>query len=203
MYKIYCNEHQLVLASNPPDCHDDWTLVARYHGKPKALFPILDAMEKRSGQEQVWLFHDDLQRLWHDFSNLFTRVDAAGGVVVNPLGEILVIYRRGVLDLPKGKLEHGETLEDAAVREVAEETGLKDLKRGQLAGETWHLFKEKKKRFLKHTTWYWMEADQADLVPQTEEGIEDVRWIRPETYAHSGISTFRNIRDMVTEAFGL
>ncbi|MCF8236555.1 MAG: NUDIX hydrolase [Saprospiraceae bacterium] len=203
MYKIYCNDHQLVLASHPPESADDWTLVTRYHGKPKSMFPILDAMEKRSGQEQVWLYHEDMSVLWHDFKHLFTLVEAAGGIVLNPLGEILVIYRRGYLDLPKGKLETGESFPEAAEREVKEETGLRDLKCGGPAGETWHLFKEKKRRFLKYTAWFWMEADQAELIPQAEEGIEDVRWIRPETYANSGNSTFRNIRDMMNVAFEL
>ncbi len=203
MYKIYCNEHQLVLASSPPDVREEWTLVAQYHGKPKSMFPILDAMEKRSGQEQVWLYHEDLALLWHDFKHLFTGIGAAGGLVLNPSGELLVIYRRGVLDLPKGKLEEGETVKEAAVREVKEETGLRDLKCGDLAAETWHLYKEKKKRILKHTAWFWMDADQLDFVPQTEEDIEEVRWIQPETYVNTHISTFRNIRDMVTIAFRL
>lgn len=193
----------MVLAANPPESNDGWTLVTRYHGKPKSMFPILDALEKRSGREQVWLYDQDLDRLWSDFRQLFTQVEAGGGVIVNPAGEILIIYRRGVLDLPKGKQEDGETLMQTAIREVKEETGLRELVCGKFLGETWHLFKEKKCRFLKHTDWFWMQADQDDLTPQSEEGIEEVRWIAPELYVNSEKQTFRNIRDMVSEAFGL
>ena len=202
MYKIYCNEHQLVLSSREPDSPEDWSLVARYHGKAKLFFPILDAMEKRTGQEQIWVYHENVEELWAVFLGLFVRVEAAGGLVFNSQGQILVIFRRNVLDLPKGKLEPGETEVEGACREVMEETGLRQVTCGPKLGETWHIFREKKKRMIKHTVWYEMSADQVELVPQTEEGIQDVRWIAPEDYLISNFSTFRNIRDMIRDTLG-
>lgn len=201
MYKIYCNEHLLVLADHLPESAGDWTLVSRYRGKPKTFFPFLDAFEKRSGREQVWLYHEDLDRLWSDFRQLFTVVEAGGGLVRNPAGEILVIYRKGVLDLPKGKQEPGEGMKETAIREVMEETGLTHVVCGDYLGETWHLFKEKKRRFLKHTDWFLMAAEQQHVVPQKEEGIEEVTWMSPETYLNAEKQTFRNIRDMVRDIF--
>ncbi len=193
----------MVLAANPPESAEGWTLVTRYHGKSKSIFPILDSLEKRSGREQVWLYDSDLDRLWSDFRQLFTVVEAGGGLIVNSTGEMLVIYRRGILDLPKGKQEPGESMMQTAIREVMEETGLRELTCGLFVGETWHLFKEKKHRYLKHTDWFWMKADQSDFTPQAAEGIEDVRWISPTLYVNSEKQTFRNIRDMVSEAFRL
>jgi 8-oxo-dGTP pyrophosphatase MutT (NUDIX family) len=51
-------------------------------------------------------------------------IKAGGGIVVNEQNEVLLIYRRGKWDLPKGKLDDGETIEECALREVKEETGL-------------------------------------------------------------------------------
>ena len=200
MYKIYCNEHQLVLSSKEPDLPEDWSLVARYHGKSKFFFPILDAMEKRAGQERIWVIHEQVDELWEIFLGLFTRIEAAGGLVFNPQGQILVIFRRNVLDLPKGKLEPGETPQQGACREVMEETGLQQVTCGPWLQDTWHIFKEKKKRMIKHTVWFQMSANQDQLVPQAEEGIQDARWIYPNDYLSSSFSTFRNIRDMIEDA---
>src|SRR3982751_3416807 len=67
----------------------------------------------------------DLEALKKEFWKKFKIVKAGGGLVVNEENKILMIFRRGKWDLPKGKLDKGETLEQCAVREVEEETGLK------------------------------------------------------------------------------
>jgi 8-oxo-dGTP pyrophosphatase MutT (NUDIX family) len=105
---------------------------------------------------------------------------AAGGLVYNEKDELLMIFRRGKWDLPKGKLDDGESIEDCAVREVIEETGLTTVIRGDLIGITYHQYFDQwiKEEVIKETHWYRMHApgDQ-QLIPQTEEDIELIKWV--------------------------
>ena len=99
-------------------------------------------------------------------------------MVQNEQGEILSIFRLGHWDLPKGKLEEGESLEENAVREVEEETGIQNIQLGAFLGHTYHTYTSKKgKRLLKDTAWYKMYSQDQKLTPQTEEGIEQVTWM--------------------------
>jgi 8-oxo-dGTP pyrophosphatase MutT (NUDIX family) len=122
---------------------------------------------------------DDLS-LFKDFMiNEFKSVPAAGGLV-RKHGELLVIKRHGLWDIPKGKIEKGEKKKDAAVREVEEECGVK-VKLGEKIGKTLHLYKMKGKYAFKYTHWYRMTIlSEKDMKPQKSEGIEDVRWMSQE-----------------------
>lgn len=70
---------------------------------------------------------------------LYEPIDAGGGVVENEAGDILMIYRRGKWDLPKGKRDDGEDIAQCALREVAEETGLQQLQLGEKICDTYHI----------------------------------------------------------------
>lgn len=112
-----------------------------------------------------------------EFVKAFTLIQAGGGVVRNAKGRILFIKRRGKWDLPKGKLEKGEDIQECSLREVSEETGIKKLK---LLGKriiTYHIYKQDEQWCLKETHWYNMYCDhKEDLCPQTEEDIEICAW---------------------------
>ena len=108
-------------------------------------------------------------------------VTAAGGLVVRQKkGEIrlLLIYRRGAWDLPKGKIDKGETIEACAVREVQEEVGIKELRILAPAGTTVHGYPEGKRFMVKRTWWYFMETPERSFTPEKREGIEKVKWKR-------------------------
>ena len=110
---------------------------------------------------------------------LYTIIEAAGGVIQNYANELLMIYRLGVWDLPKGKVDKGETLRVTAEREVMEECNIK-VKVGAKAGTTWHNYTRKGKCILKKTTWYHMVCtDDSDMLPQQEEDIEAIEWKTP------------------------
>jgi len=107
-------------------------------------------------------------------------ITAAGGIVLNPENELLFIYRRGKWDLPKGKLDEGETIPECAVREVEEETGIRNILLGNFIGITKHEYFDEwvKADVLKETHWYEMKIEtNQTLIPQTEEDIEDIKWI--------------------------
>jgi 8-oxo-dGTP pyrophosphatase MutT (NUDIX family) len=124
------------------------------------------------------LLHKDLNKLKKAFFKHFTLIKTGGGLVVNNDEQILMIFRRGKWDLPKGKIDKGETLEHCAIREVEEETGLKNINLGEKITTTYHTYTEFGKRILKESHWYKMQCttDQK-LVPQADEDITDIKWV--------------------------
>lgn len=105
---------------------------------------------------------------------------AAGGVVSNPDDERLMIFRNGRWDLPKGHVEKGETIVWAAMREVEEETGAKNLAADRCIAKTYHIYYMDGRWILKQTAWYDMITFSTVLTPQTEEGIEKAVWVTRE-----------------------
>lgn len=106
-------------------------------------------------------------------------VRAAGGIVRNDEGKILMIFRRGVWDFPKGKVESGEGNKEAAVREVLEETGVECRITNPVPFSVFHTYDTYGPKMLKETLWYKMEAVTGEVKPQTEEQIEQVVWVEP------------------------
>ncbi len=105
----------------------------------------------------------------------FTIIKAAGGLVKEGKN-ILMIYRLKRWDLPKGKLDKGETMKECAVREVEEECNIK-VALGDKICTTWHTYTRFKKRILKKTNWYNMSClDDTKMQPQEDEDIEAVAW---------------------------
>ncbi|MEN0002971.1 MAG: NUDIX hydrolase [Bacteroidota bacterium] len=199
MYKIYINDHPLQLISTSDKAHfpanDDKNLLARYPGKSKMLLNYIDMLEKSSRFESVTLYADDVEKLFADFSGHFKIIRAAGGVVFNPEGKILFIFRRGFWDLPKGKIDKSETIEAAAIREVQEETGIEALTLGNALPTTYHTYRHptKKVRVLKQTFWFEMQTDEQQLIPQAEEDIEKAVWLSLEDFADTGGPIYSNI----------
>ena len=108
------------------------------------------------------------------------KIEAAGGLVINEKNEILCIFRRGKWDLPKGKIENGETPEIAAIREVKEETGIIELNIHSFICETSHIYFDTyiQEEVLKIVYWYKMNALSTEiLIPQITEDIEKIEWI--------------------------
>lgn len=130
------------------------------------------------------------------------KIMAGGGIVSNQKGEILFQFRRGKWDLPKGKLDEGERIEECAVREVEEETGLTNVDLGELIGVTKHYYQENGDDIEKETHWYAMSVtgDQ-NLVPQIEEDIMELRWVAKEDVDEYLTNTFDNIRDIVNRYY--
>ena len=132
-------------------------------------------------------------------------ITAAGGLVQNNEGAFLLIYRRGFWDLPKGKLDPGESIPTCAVREVQEETGLRTLTLGPFICLTTHAYFDTwlQKDVVKETHWYSMKAialDTETLIPQTEEDIEKIEWVALENLPQYLLQTYPTIQS-VFDAF--
>ena len=144
----------------------------------------------------VWVDGSHGIRHLHDYLNSHYRlVKAAGGVVEAPDGELLAIFREGRWDLPKGMVEHGETLARAALREVAEETGIQNAALGNLILKTYHIYDKYGGWHLKHTSWFSMHSDGKQItVPQTEEGITQAVWLPREECLQRLDQSFASLR---------
>jgi 8-oxo-dGTP pyrophosphatase MutT (NUDIX family) len=119
---------------------------------------------------------------------------ASGGVVVNSQNDILFIYRNGFWDLPKGKVEKGEDYKAAGIREIQEETGIKNVTITKELPVTFHTYKEAMNLVLKETRWYEMHSDDTELTPQTEEGITELKWVSQKELPSILNKSYRNIQ---------
>jgi 8-oxo-dGTP pyrophosphatase MutT (NUDIX family) len=201
-YKIYINESPLILTQTS-DLGDETAferslIHANYRGKPKLLFNYIELLEKNKHHEGIIIQSDNVLQLWKDFKSIYFYLKAGGGLVLNPFGKVLLIFRRGVWDLPKGKQDPGETLAQTALREVQEETGLNDLKIIERLDNGYHCYLMSKQRTLKRTRWYLMQTQTPDqLVLQKEEGIQDAAWFDPREIPTLQMPMYNNIRDVL------
>ena len=108
-------------------------------------------------------------------------IESAGGLVYNKNHHILLMFKRGKWDMPKGRIDEGQSKEQTALREVNEETGL-DLKKLEITGKlvsTWHTTRHENIKYLKKTHWFMMAYNGVDdnTIPQVSEGIIECRWV--------------------------
>jgi 8-oxo-dGTP pyrophosphatase MutT (NUDIX family) len=207
MYKIYVNDRPVFLIS--PNQWAETGLVTGkntyrmpYLGKPKQIRQYLDLLDKNKNVDWVALESEDPEALWCDFQSCFEVLEAAGGYVLNDQDQLLVFFRRGSWDLPKGKIDPGESPEQAAVREVMEETGLRNVQLGPHLADTWHTYLQKGKRILKKTWWFRMRTTDTELIPQTEEDIEQIQWVEPEAWLAADPVVYKSIRAVIESGVG-
>ncbi len=143
-------------------------------------------------------FHTDLDELKKAVFKKFTIIQAAGGLVTNQNDEVLLIFRRGKWDLPKGKLDEGENLEECAVREVEEETGLRNITLLSPLMITYHTYHEGSKFILKESHWYNMKVSgEQKLIPQLEEEIHEIKWVSPKELQPYMKNSFPSVVDVL------
>lgn len=194
MYKVFFKESCFLLTDNQNLLkegdigwvHKDFITTKNF---------IYQTLEKE-GPFKAVLYGEDPEDLFTIFKSCFTYVKAGGGAVVQDSG-VLVIKRLGMFDLPKGHLEHGETIEQCAVREVEEECGLKQVSILSPLATTLHIYYRNASWFLKKTYWYRMSARPGQsLTPQTEEDIEEVFWYPIHDLSRIADRTYPSLREV-------
>ena len=146
------------------------------------------------------LYTPDLERGWQEFLSTFNVVSAAGGLVLNPKNEILFIYRSYKWDLPKGRIEKGETVKETAIREVEEECGIFNLKLVKPLLTTYHVYFQNGMK-LKETFWFVMTSDyEGELTPQLDEGITEVAFKNEAEITKALKNSYKNI-ELVYDTF--
>jgi 8-oxo-dGTP pyrophosphatase MutT (NUDIX family) len=202
--KIYFNDKPLFLCDvMTPEItayahHDDAVLIDEFS------HPAVNSMihEMRLAKIHAGIFvHSNLEELRRAIWKKFKLVQAGGGLVFNGEGRCLFMLRRGVWDLPKGKLDPGETIEQCAIREVREETGLRGVEAEGPLVVTYHTYDENGKHILKETHWYRMRVtDTTGLKPQLEEQITQLRWADAAEMGELVKHTFPSIVDVIRSA---
>ncbi|MDH5605052.1 MAG: NUDIX domain-containing protein, partial [Cyclobacteriaceae bacterium] len=159
------------------------------------LFKQLDTLLPKS-LLSVTVVAKDYEGLKAHIKSRFKIIKAAGGIVRKGK-KILMIYRLGKWDLPKGKIEKKELPEKAAVREVKEECGI-TVKEKKKICNTWHTYTMKKKRIMKKTSWYSLTLlDDSRMAPQQEENIELIQWMGPKEVFHALENSYESIRFVI------
>ena len=199
-YQVFIDEHSIFIGEkrksnqqfdsifelNEPDVDD-------------LKFVIHWLLKEKEAVQHIFLNTSDIENLWKLFQQQFTLISAAGGKVRNEKSEILFIHRLGKWDLPKGKIEAGESVETAAVREVQEECGIENLTLGNQLANTYHVYPHKDKRVLKTTFWFEMTcSENENLVPQTEEGIEKVIWVDSKNLEEQLSNTYSSLIGIIS-----
>lgn len=140
---------------------------------------------------------DDVQALEKAFLSLFPIINAAGGLIHDGDDEYLVIDRKGVPDLPKGKAEQGEGPVQTAMREVAEETGLQGVNVMDRIQDTFHTYMLDGRLVLKRTVWFSMSVPgRPKLTPEAEEDITCARWVSRKQMKEEAEKTYKSLRDI-------
>jgi 8-oxo-dGTP pyrophosphatase MutT (NUDIX family) len=202
--KIYFDDRPLFLCDeineeiNKYIHHDDAVFMDEFSAP--SINSIIHEMHLQKIHAGVF-FYNDLEKLKKAFWKKFIIIKAGGGLVKNEKDELLFIYRRGKWDLPKGKLDKGETIEQCAVREVEEETGLKYVKLISLLTTTYHTYNENGKHFLKESHWFNMQTKSGQaLIPQLEEQITKLQWVTEKRISSLLNNTYPSIVDVIQEA---
>lgn len=200
-YKIFINNRLFSIMSDAGAAANiKGTLVVNYDSA-QTLSVLMDlAHSEAKFFPHVIILHNDPSRVLNKIESLTKVIEAAGGAVKNSEGKLLMIHRRGKWDLPKGKIDKGETPEKAAVREVEEECGVSGLRITRTLSPTYHTYKEGDKLILKKTHWYEMStSDSKKLVPQAEEGITKCEWRDEAGVAQALEDTFHSVIEVVSE----
>lgn len=196
MYKIFINEKPLIIALANEDYQPFAECKVVEHHPAKIAEYIKECETLKS--KGLVMITDDLEFAFKDFFTHFVPIEAAGGIVLNDKNEILLIKRLGKWDLPKGKIDGGESDEEAALREVEEECGINQLSIIGKLSTTYHCYKQHNHRFLKISYWFKMSTtDNRTLVPQVEEHITEAKWVNWATLDLNELDTYSSIRDLL------
>lgn len=198
MYKVFFNDRVVLLTDDfIRNFQVKFGLFYKYRST-EDLKELIEFYRNLKRIDTLFIFHHDLDELQERFKSCFYMVEAAGGLVCNEEGRYLIMKRRGKWDLPKGKVNSGESIPDAALREVTEECGLSNLEIISPLMSTYHCYWLDDQSILKRTSWFDMKATGKEpLVPQSDEDITEVKWVRKEDLREITRNTYMGILDIM------
>jgi 8-oxo-dGTP pyrophosphatase MutT (NUDIX family) len=193
MHKIFVGDKPIILTTEPKEEMG----VKNYKLKPVILRRVIRKLNN-SATKEARLVHKNEKKLLKKFLKKAPNVIAGGGKVYNDKGKVLFIFRNGKWDLPKGKIENNESIEQTAIREVEEETGVKGLKIIKPLETTYHIFKRRGRYRIKITYWFEMQTSfDGKLFPQEKEGITKVKWLGKKKIKKAMKNSYANIKILI------
>jgi 8-oxo-dGTP pyrophosphatase MutT (NUDIX family) len=201
MYKVFFNERIVLLTDDfIRNFQVRYGLFYKYRNVEE-LKELLDFYWKLRSINALFVFHYDIEELRERFKSCFHQIYASGGLIRNNRGEYLVMKRRGKWDLPKGKVNRNESFEDAAIREVQEETGLHNPEIVNPLISTYHCYYIGEQPILKRTSWFKMlYQGHEEPLPQYDEDITEIRWVKKEALHDITTNTYPAITDVLQYA---
>ena len=190
MYKVFVKDIPIILSTKK-------NIGSQYTSIPLKIVNFKKLVKQiiKGDVHYVNLYHKNEEKLERFLRKKLPVVEAAGGLVYNNKREILFIYRNSKWDLPKGGIKKGESHEEAAIREVEEETGVENLEIRNFIMQTYHVFKRNDKFKLKITYWFEMYTEfKGELVPQPEEGIKKAKWKNFEKSQRALQGCYENVK---------
>lgn len=190
MYHIFVNDKPIILSTK-----DKKPKGAKSYKLKTVLMRRVIKKLNKTDIDAIYLTHHNEDKLLKKFLKKLPNIIAGGGKVYNQHGEVLFIYRNDRWDLPKGKAEKKESIEDTAIREVEEETGVDNLKITKPLETTYHILKRNNRYKIKITYWFEMTTDyNGNLEPQTKEGITKVKWLNKKKRKKALKNSYANIK---------
>ncbi len=177
------------------------TVFYRYISMPQLSLEFERFLKTKKSNTLVVFRKKNADKLFQLFILRFKVTKAAGGAVISKKDEVLMIFRHGRWDLPKGKKNKGEKNRETALREVMEETGIQNLEAKKKLTVTYHFYRRNKRLIIKKTHWFTMKAKRKqEMTPALEEGIEKVKWIPFAKAMKKSNKTFRSITEVLYKA---
>lgn len=190
MHKIFVNNKPIVLTTNTEKGEGYKTYKLKRSKVKRAIKKLA-----KTNLQEVRLTHKNESKLLSKFLKKLPNVIAGGGMVFNDEGKVLFIYRNDKWDLPKGKAERGETIEETSIREVEEETKVEGLKIVKPLETTYHIFKRNGQYKIKITYWFEMKTSFTGVLkPQKKEGITKVEWLDETEISKALQNSYANIK---------
>ncbi len=201
MYKVFFKDRTLFLTDNlTSDLTENFDAIHKYTSHHELLL-FIESFEQNEHLKAGYVYGRKQAFLLEALKKCYKFITAAGGLVINPNSEYLVIHRLGVYDLPKGKCEPGETFRKTAIREVEEECGLDNLVIRHPLLSTFHTYEQKGVHYLKETAWFFMDYFGFEQpTPQTEENIASAEWMKETDLTKVYQSTYPSILEVFEKA---
>ena len=197
MYKVFFNQKPIILTTSLILPSEESPFFYVKFTDKKFIVQIL----KSKKTKMLFLYHSKEEKLWYYFLDMFKLIEASGGLVKNiKTNRFLFIFRNNKWDLPKGRINKNEEVKTAAIREVEEETGVKNLSIIKPLNTTYHVFKKNRKYRLKKTFWYLMHTDYSNkLTPEIKEGIDKAVWIEKNAIVTLKSTMYQNINLVISD----
>lgn len=200
-YQVFINEHLLEFTTSPTKVNNVDNFLQLFHPTEEELSKLVLRLFEEPNYLKIEVVSNEIESLWSGFLSCFEIVAAAGGLVKNQDGNYLIIHRLGKWDLPKGKIEKGENIEEAAIREVQEECGIEEVEIEHSLSTTYHMYQLRGETILKPTYWYLMKTDyNQELVPQIEEDISKAEWCNLVEFKIRLSESYASLRNLITNS---